>query len=635
MSTPHEGASTTVRPGLGAEMVADLQRLAAEADSVAEYLRRLAAESAPSATTDMGAFLVAAPAVLENSVVRPLKEVLRGDDGVPAAAIQSTSSAVEPAAQAAVDGAAGLTKEVRALARLATSMRVKPGAPAQLLEATAALQDLACLAAALADPTAVAAALEEFAQLQAGMRPQILASLNGPYLVTNVPRVTNWLGEAVPTRPQLALCRCGASGSKPLCDGSHARIGFTAQKSPDRVPDQRDAYVGQQVTVFDNRGICQHSGLCTDRLATVFHTGTEPFVTPSGGRMDEIVRAVRDCPSGALSFAIDSAEARDQVDHARLRPAAIEVTKDGPYRVSGRVDLFGADGTDEPRAEGSSREHYALCRCGQSRNKPFCSGMHWYVNFHDPAPAEQPTVFEWAGGLPALTRMTRIFYEKYIPQDPLLAPVFAKMSDQHPQLVAAWLSEVFGGPKNYSEHLGGYVKMISQHVGKVLTEEKRTRWVQLLVSSANDAGLPNDPEFRSVLSSYIEWGSRLAVENSQLGVTPPPHMPMPHWEWHTAAGEPGSRIPAQPAGAAIEEHSVVLPGVAEQVLFGKHIKPLFRKQDQASMSFVFDLWSYDEVKLHADAILDHLQKGSMPCDGAWSADKVEVFKRWHDTNMLA
>src|SRR5262249_61822290 len=93
--------------------------------------------------------------------------------------------------------------------------------------------------------------------------------------------------------------------------------------------------IGQQVPVLDNRGTCAHSGFCTDRLASVFHVGKEPFVTPSGGRMDEIIRAVRSCPSGALSYAIDGREAREQVDVAR--PQAIEVSKDGPYRVTGGV----------------------------------------------------------------------------------------------------------------------------------------------------------------------------------------------------------------------------------------------------------------------------------------------------------
>jgi len=143
------------------------------------------------------------------------------------------------------------------------------------------------------------------------------------------------------------LCRCGASAIKPYCDGTHADIGFTTEKDPKRVPDRRDTYVGQQVTVLDNRGICQHSGYCTDRLATAFHQGDEPFVTPSGGRMDEIIRAVRDCPSGALSYAIDGREAREQVDYDDKRPPAIEISRDGPYRITGAIALTDGEGDDE------------------------------------------------------------------------------------------------------------------------------------------------------------------------------------------------------------------------------------------------------------------------------------------------
>jgi CDGSH-type Zn-finger protein/truncated hemoglobin YjbI len=474
-------------------------------------------------------------------------------------------------------------------------------------------------------------------EIQASSPRSIQSQANGPYLVTNVERLGTWLGENVPTQPQLALCRCGQSALKPMCDGSHARVGFTDDKDPKRVPDRLDTYVGQQVTMLDNRGICQHSGFCTDRLASVFHSGAEPFVTPSGGRMDEIIRAVRDCPSGALSFAIDGCEARDHVDYHNTREPAIEVSKDGPYRVTGGITLLNGEGSEEQRSEGASQEHYALCRCGHSQNKPFCSGMHFYVQFRDPVPApnHEPTLFEWCGGLPALTRMTRIFYEKYVPQDPLLAPLFSQMSADHPQRVAAWLGEVFGGPKAYSAAYGGYSRMLSQHVGKGLTEDRRARWVALITQSAQDAGLPADPEFRSAFNAYIEWGSRLAIENSQPGARPPERMPMPHWGWNTAAGPPGSRVSALRPPETKGVDPMTLPATGEPLSFERHIKGLFRPMDRTSMKFAFDLWSSDDVRQHGQAILERLRSGTMPCDGAWPADRVDLFERWLTAGMPA
>jgi CDGSH-type Zn-finger protein/truncated hemoglobin YjbI len=551
---------------------------------------------------------------LRASVLRPLAEALGPDDPV-----HSDASGAADAPSLAE------------LAKEATRLRVEHGGPPQLLEATAALQDLALVEAAGHGDDAEGELLDELRGLQAGIEPRVDLEHDGPYLVTNVEDLRDWLGCHHPARPQMALCRCGASSSKPFCDGSHVETGFDDAKSPDRVPDRRDTYVGQQVTILDNRGICQHSGFCTDRLAGVFDAGGEPFVHPSGGRMDEIIRAVRDCPSGALSYAVDGVEAREEVDRHGSREPAIEVTRDGPYRITGGVALYEA-GEPVPRAEGASLEHCALCRCGQSQNKPFCSGMHWYVDFHDPVPDPDrpPTMFEWAGGFPALTRMTRLFYEKHVPQDPLLGPLFADMSADHPERVAAWLGEVFGGPPAYSEGYGGYTRMLSQHVGKNLREEWRERWVKLLLQSAREAGLPNDAEFRSAFGAYIEWGSRLAVENSQEGAAPPPRMPMPHWDWSTGAGPPGSRILAVGEPEPETEEPVVLPTAAEPVSFDAHVKPLFRKRDRDSMRFAFDLWSYDDVSEHAEAIHERIAAGSMPCDGRWAEEWVAVLRRWID-----
>lgn len=71
-----------------------------------------------------------------------------------------------------------------------------------------------------------------------------------------------------------------------------------------------------------------------------------------------------------------------------------------------------------------------------------------------------------------------------------------------------------------------------------------------------------------------------------------------------------------------------LPKPGEAVLFGKHIKPLFRESDRENMEWAFDLWSYDDVSKHADAILSRLEDGSMPCDGEWPRERIDVFRRW-------
>jgi uncharacterized Fe-S cluster protein YjdI len=255
---------------------------------------------------------------LRNSVIRPLRQLL-------GTGIDSTEP--EPVTQSAEE-------RLWDLAKAATRATVRMRAP-ELSEATAALQDLAVDSV---DASRAAERLAALADLQAVLDAGIELAPNGPYLVTNASRIDDWLGEPRAVRPQMALCRCGGSDIKPLCDGSHASNGFTGAKDPNRVADRRDTYVGQQVTIFDNRGICQHSGLCTDRLATVFRVREEPFVAPSGGRMDEIIRAVRDCPSGALSYAVDGVESRADVDHHDTRPPGITGHQGRPVPGDGRRD---------------------------------------------------------------------------------------------------------------------------------------------------------------------------------------------------------------------------------------------------------------------------------------------------------
>jgi hypothetical protein len=69
--------------------------------------------------------------------------------------------------------------------------------------------------------------------------------------------------------------------------------------------------------------------------------------------------------------------------------------------------------------------------------------------------------------------------------------------------------------------------------------------------------------------------------------------------------------------------------------FDHDVKPLFRERDRGSMLASFDLWQRDDVAENADAILKRLENGSMPCDGAWPAERVDVFRRWVDAGMPA
>ncbi len=209
-------------------------------------------------------------------------------------------------------------------------------------------------------------------------KPGITCLPDGPYLLKNDEtsavslRVQQADGEAVSTVSGAALCRCGGSRNKPYCDGSHKKNGFSDSKLADATPDRRHSYAGKQITIHDNRGICAHAGYCTDNLSSVFRMGEEPWIEPDGAAVEAIIEVVKKCPSGALGYSIDETEFR----HSQQGPEIV-VIKDGPYRVGG-VEL-----TDQPLGQGVTSGRYTLCRCGGSKNKPFCDGSHWSTGFKD------------------------------------------------------------------------------------------------------------------------------------------------------------------------------------------------------------------------------------------------------------
>jgi CDGSH-type Zn-finger protein len=204
--------------------------------------------------------------------------------------------------------------------------------------------------------------------------PTITSKPNGPYLVKGLATFMNSRGEAIATQETMALCRCGESKNKPFCDGSHAKVGFEDGKKSDRTKDKRQDYVGKAIIIHDNRGMCAHAGVCTDRLSSVWRMGVKPWIDPDGAGFEAIIETIEACPSGALSYTINDEEHRDCKN-----PLAIKLAKNGPYVVTGGVRLESSEFGD-----GASHEHFTLCRCGASKNKPFCDGSHYDAGFeHD------------------------------------------------------------------------------------------------------------------------------------------------------------------------------------------------------------------------------------------------------------
>jgi len=144
------------------------------------------------------------------------------------------------------------------------------------------------------------------------------------------------------------------------------------------------------------------------------------------------------------------------------------------------------------------------------------------------------TLYEWAGGEQAFQRLINAFYNR-VEADDLLSELFpGGVSEEHRRNATAWWCEVFGGPAPYTEELGGYARMVGKHRDLGITPDQRFRFASHMSLAADDAGLPDDPKFRSAFVAYVEWGTRLAMYNSQTGAEVAPHAPVPHWGWGEA-----------------------------------------------------------------------------------------------------
>lgn len=216
--------------------------------------------------------------------------------------------------------------------------------------------------------------------------PKILPLPNGPlYLLNNlkpmiVENLQNSRGEALYNVRGVALCRCGTYKNKPFCDGSHSMIKFVTENKTESnelsgIRKSKKSYVGSAITIHNNRSLCSHAAHCVKKLSSVFRLNSRPWINPNGATKDEIIESIRQYPSGALSYSLESVEFKDVEDRKPL----ITVSNNGPYVVSGGIELL----NDTKIDDNASKEHYTLCRCGASKNKPVCDGTHISINFND------------------------------------------------------------------------------------------------------------------------------------------------------------------------------------------------------------------------------------------------------------
>ena len=142
-----------------------------------------------------------------------------------------------------------------------------------------------------------------------------------------------------------------------------------------------------------------------------------------------------------------------------------------------------------------------------------------------------PTLFEYAGGEEALHRLEETFYASVL-ADPLLQPLFGQGKPEHVDHLTAFTAESFGGPNRFTRELG-FAHLISVHRGLKITEEQRERFVALYLEALDAADMPSDPAFREAVRQHVEFGSMVAMQNSNANSDDElyPLREVPRWTW--------------------------------------------------------------------------------------------------------
>lgn len=171
-----------------------------------------------------------------------------------------------------------------------------------------------------------------------------------------------------------SLCRCGASANKPFCDGAHRDHDWDPAETASREPtaDRRRTIKGDGIAMTDDKSLCWHAGFCVRENG---HAWDLLPAAKSAEQVEEVKGMIQACPSGRLQFHEPAGSASVEPE----LPQRIAIIDDGPLYVQGGIPLEAVDGDVY-----EVLNRMSLCRCGASKNKPYCDGTHTEIGFRDP-----------------------------------------------------------------------------------------------------------------------------------------------------------------------------------------------------------------------------------------------------------
>jgi hemoglobin len=144
----------------------------------------------------------------------------------------------------------------------------------------------------------------------------------------------------------------------------------------------------------------------------------------------------------------------------------------------------------------------------------------------------RPSLFDFAGGDPAFLALATAHHQRCLDDPELNHPFSHPGHPQHVERLAGYWAEVFGGPPRYSEDCGGHSAMLGVHAGQGAGDDYGPRFVACFVQAADDAGLPDDPEFRAALRAYMEYAVNDVLAHAPAGSRVTPGLPTPRWGWN-------------------------------------------------------------------------------------------------------